>query len=240
MLKNKFFQNCKKAQSFLFGIVLTFGLVACAGVKSDDPDAINNALVGFTTCAQSERWAEALQYITPSEADAISDGSVFKEEYQKASMRLNLSAMRRMKWTVDEKGRLIGIRALMDQTNSRYVVSEEQATIGTKDYFEKQEQRHIQRKLDEGRRIMEEEANRDDEPKVEVMTNRLTDEEKRKYGSTGELMAPEEYSDANTQAAEASMSGSSNEDTGYYGDSESAPSDAESSEAPAEEGYYGE
>ena len=37
---------------------------------------------------------------------------------------------------------------------------------------------------------------------MEVFSNKLTDEEKRKYGSTRDLQAPEHFQDENTQAAE--------------------------------------
>ena len=50
----------------------------------------------------------------------------------------------------------------------------------------------IKRRLEEGQKILqEEEATDHQEQQVEVLTNRLTDDEKRKYGSTGELLAPE-------------------------------------------------
>ena len=202
-------------------LVFALMLTACAGVKKDNPDAINDALVGFTTCAQSARWSEALQYVTPSEVSQISDGVTFKPEYQKAAARMPLSPMRRMQWTVDKEGRLVGMKEVLDQANTRYLVSEEQAKVGTN--LEEMEKARIQRRLEEGRKILEEEENAE-EPEVEVMTNRLTDEEKRKYGSTGELLAPEQYEDSNTDAAKEAM-----------GTAE------ESAEAPAEEeGYYGE
>ena len=54
------------------------------------------------------------------------------------------------------------------------------------------EEDRIKRRLEEGQKIlMEEEANANQEQQVEVLTNRLTDDEKRRYGSTGELLAPE-------------------------------------------------
>lgn len=201
-------------------LVFALMLTACAGVKKDNPDAINDALVGFTTCAQSARWSEALQYVTPSEVSQISDGVTFKPEYQKAAARMPLSTMRRMQWTVDKKGRLVGMKEVLDQANTRYLVSEEQAKVGTN--LEEMEKARIQRRLEEGRKILEEENA--EEPEVEVMTNRLTDEEKRKYGSTGELLAPEQYEDPNTDAAKEAMGTAD-----------------ESAEVPAEEeGYYGE
>lgn len=202
-------------------LVFALMLTACAGVKKDNPDAINDALVGFTTCAQSARWSEALQYVTPSEVSQISDGVTFKPEYQKAAARMPLSTMRRMQWTVDKEGRLVGMKEVLDQANTRYLVSEEQAKVGTN--LEEMEKARIQRRLEEGRKILEEEENAE-EPEVEVMTNRLTDEEKRKYGSTGELLAPEQYEDPNTDAAKEAMGTAD-----------------ESAEALAEEeGYYGE
>lgn len=202
-------------------LVFALMLTACAGVKKDNPDAINDALVGFTTCAQSARWSEALQYVTPSEVSQISDGVTFKPEYQKAAARMPLSTMRRMQWTVDREGRLVGMKEVLDQANTRYLVSEEQAKVGTN--LEEMEKARIQRRLEEGRKILEEEENAE-EPEVEVMTNRLTDEEKRKYGSTGELLAPEQYEDPNTDAAKEAMGTAD-----------------ESAEVPAEEeDYYGE
>lgn len=202
-------------------LVFALMLTACAGVKKDNPDAINDALVGFTTCAQSARWSEALQYVTPSEVSQISDGVTFKPEYQKAAARMPLSTMRRMQWTVDKEGRLVGMKEVLDQANTRYLVSEEQAKVGTN--LEEMEKARIQRRLEEGRKILEEEENAE-EPEVEVMTNRLTDEEKRKYGSTGELLAPEQYEDPNTDAAKEAM--------GTADESAEVPSE--------EEGYYGE
>lgn len=202
-------------------LVFALMLTACAGVKKDNPDAINDALVGFTTCAQSARWSEALQYVTPSEVSQISDGVTFKPEYQKAAARMPLSTMRRMQWTVDKEGRLVGMKEVLDQANTRYLVSEEQAKVGTN--LEEMEKARIQRRLEEGRKILEEEENAE-EPEVEVMTNRLTDEEKRKYGSTGELLAPEQYEDPNTDAAKEAM--------GTADESAETPSE--------EEGYYGE
>ena len=215
------FLEVKMLKSLIATLSCVLMLTACAGIKSDNPDAINDALVGFTTCTQSARWSEALQYVTPSEASEISDGVTFKPEYQKAAARMPLSTMRRMQWTVDGKGRLIGVKEVLDQANTRYLVSEEQAKVGTN--LEEMEKARIQRRLEEGRKILEEEENAD-EPQVDVMTNRLTDEEKRKYGSTGELLAPEQYEDSNTDAAKEAM-----------GTAE------ESAEAPSEdEGYYGE
>ena len=89
----------------------------------------------------------------------------------------------------------------MDEANERYVMSEEQAKVGTN--LEEMEKQRIQRRLEEGQKILQgEEEEAKAEPEVEVFTNKLTEEEKRKYGSTRDLQAPEEYKDENTEEAE--------------------------------------
>jgi hypothetical protein len=87
----------------------------------------------------------------------------------------------------------------MDETNERYKVSEEQAKVGTN--LKQMEDDRIKRRLEEGQKIlMEEENTAHQEPQVEVLTNRLTDDEKRKYGSTGELLAPESRDDNSVES----------------------------------------
>ena len=51
----------------------------------------------------------------------------------------------------------------------------------------------------------EEEANKEQEDIV--YSNKLTDEEKRKYGSTRDLQAPEKLNDENTEEAEQELHG---------------------------------
>ena len=65
------------------------------------------------------------------------------------------------------------------------------------------EKEHIKRRLEEGQKILkEEEEEANQEQQVEVLSNKLTDEEKRKYGSTRDLQAPEEFRDENIEEAE--------------------------------------
>ncbi len=190
-------------------------LSACAGSKSDDPEALDNALVGFTSSVQGSRWQEALDYVTPDEAREIasSDGYEFKEEYMTAARRLPLSTLRKAGLQVDGRGRLVGIKEAMDEANGRYVMSAEQAKVGTN--LKQMEDDRIKRRLAEGQKIMqEEEASANQEQEVEVMSNKLTEEEKRKYGSTGELRTAEEYREEAPQPAE-------EEEEVYSGDYES-------------------
>ena len=174
-------------------------LLGCAGTPQDSGEALDNALVSFTSSVQSSRWQDALAYVTPDEARQIgtSDGYEFLPEYQTAASRLPLSTLRKAGLGVDSDGRLVGIKAVMDETNERFKVSEEQAKVGTN--LKQMEDDRIKRRLEEGQKILqEEEATAHQEPQVEVLTNRLTDDEKRKYGSTGELLAPESTRDDST------------------------------------------
>ncbi|MCQ2122896.1 MAG: hypothetical protein MJZ25_01800 [Fibrobacter sp.] len=178
-------------------------LSACGGTKGDDPEALDNALTGFTSCVQSARWQEALEYVTPDEADEIatSDGREFKEEYKLAVRRLPLSTLRRAGLEVDRKGRLIGIKDAMDDANERTKMSADQAKVGTN--LKQMEDERIKRRLEEGQKIMKEEEEAANQEQEEIVfSNKLTEEEKRKYGSTGELRAAETYQDENTEQAD--------------------------------------
>ena len=196
-------------KKLLIGVSFLAMIIAgCAGSYSDDPEKIDTALVGFTSCVQSSRWQEALDYVTSDEVSdiATSDGYEFKEEYKVAARRLPLSTLRKAGLKVDGHGRLVGIKDAMDEANERYKMSEEQAKVGSN--LEEMEKEHIRRRLEEGQRVMkqeEEEANKDQEDIV--YSNKLTEEEKRKYGSTRDLQAPEQFQDENTEAAEEEVHG---------------------------------
>jgi len=196
-------------KKLLLGLsVFALVLAGCAGTKSDDPEAIDNALVAFTSCVQSSRWQEALNYVTPDEADEIgtSDGYEFKEEYMVAARRLPLSTLRKAGLEVDGHGRLVGIKDAMDEANDRYVMSKEQAKVGTN--LKQMEDERIKRRIAEGQKILQEEEEAANQEQEEIVfSNKLTDEEKRKYGSTRDLQAPETYQDADTQEAEEEIHG---------------------------------
>ena len=219
--------------------------VGCASVQPDDPTAINDALVGFTVNSQAEHWPEALRFVTPDEADEITDeAGLMKEEYRLAASRLRISALKRMPWKVDSRGRLIGIKPVLDDFNKKYVVSDAEKHVGSN--LEQMRQDRINRTLEKGKRIMageDEEAQK--EPEVEVYTNKLTEDEKRKYGSTGELRRPDEEFDGE------SSSTSSEESSDPYSTSDSESSYESSSpdegsqvfepenSGVEEDGYYG-
>ena len=203
----KYFSEVIPMKKLMMGVSFLAMIIAgCAGSLSDDPEKIDTALVGFTSCVQSSRWSEALDYVTEDEAGDISEGDEFKEEYKVAARRLPLSTLRKAGLKVDGKGRLVGIKDAMDEANERYKMSEEQAKVGSN--LEEMEKEHIRRRLEEGQRVMrqeEEEAKKDQEDIV--YSNKLTEDEKRKYGSTRDLQAPEKYEDENTEAAEEELHG---------------------------------
>ena len=224
----------KKVALGLLSAALVLG---CSGNKqADDPDAVNDALVGFTVNSQADRWPEALSYVCEDEVDEISDGQTMKPEYQVAAKRLRLSTLKQMDWEVDRHGRLIGIKAAMDESNKRYTVSKDQSKVGT-DLEEKRQQR-IQEKIAEGKRIMAGDT-ATKKPEVEYYTNKLTEAEKRKYGSTGELRPPED--NTSTQESSSSTESMDNSSTDNADNSSTEPSDnspAESGSTDSDSGWH--
>ena len=133
------------------GLLSAVLLLGCSGNKqADDSDAVNDALIGFTVNSQADRWPEALSFVCKDEVYEISDGQVMKPEYQVAAKRLRLSTLKQMDWDVDRHGRLIGIKAAMDESNKKYTMSKEQSKVGS-DLEEKRQQR-IQEKIAEGKK----------------------------------------------------------------------------------------
>ena len=182
----------------VLGLIPLLLLWGCSGTKSNDSDAVNDALIGFTVNAQASRWPEALKFITQDEIDEVTNqNGLMKPEYQIAAKRLKLSTLKQMEWELDYRGRLVGMKDAMDESNERYKVSEAQKSVGLD--LDKKRQERIQHKLEEGKRILSSEEETK-EPEIEYYTNKLTEEEKRKYGSTGELRPPEEYSEDSTKS----------------------------------------
>ncbi|MFA6623496.1 MAG: hypothetical protein WCS54_05240 [Fibrobacteraceae bacterium] len=213
------------------GLLSAALILGCSGNKqADDQDAVNDALVGFTVNSQADRWPEALSYVCEDEVDEISDGQTIKPEYQVAAKRLRLSTLKQMNWEVDRHGRLIGIKAAMDESNKKYTMSKDQSKVGS-DLEEKRQQR-IQEKIAEGKRIVAGDTAMKT-PEVEYYTNKLTEEEKRKYGSTGELRAPED--NTSTQESTKSTDSMDNSSKDNADSSSTEPSDS----SPAEAGSTG-
>lgn len=214
------------------GLLSAALILGCSGNKqADDQDAVNDALVGFTVNSQADRWPEALSYVSEDEVDEISDGQTMKPEYQVAAKRLRLSTLKQMNWELDRHGHLIGIKAAMDESNKKYTMSKDQSKVGS-DLDEKRQQR-IQEKIAEGKRIVAGDT-ATKKPEVEYYTNKLTEEEKRKYGSTGELRAPED--NTSTQKSTKSTDSMDNSSKDNADSSSTEPSDS----SPVEAGSTGD
>lgn len=145
-------------KKLLLGLSVAAALVlsACGGSRGD-PQALDDALAGFAACVQSSRWQEALEYVDKDEGYAIApDGYEFKEEYKVAARRLSLSTLRKEQGLSLSHGRLVGIKKAMDEANERYVMSENQAKVGTN--LKEMEDARIKRRLAEGQKVMQEEA----------------------------------------------------------------------------------
>lgn len=105
-------------------------LVSC----SSDPkpevnpeDAVNDALISFTYNAQAGRYSEALEQITYEDQIKILDGNGnVKPEYQAAFKRIKISALQKMHFVLDDKGRLEGMIAVLDEANTSFTMSQEQ------------------------------------------------------------------------------------------------------------------
>jgi hypothetical protein len=68
------------------------------------------------------------------------------------------------------------------------------------------EDERVKRRIEQGQKILQEEEEEANQEQEEIVySNKLTDEEKRKYGSTRDLQAPEAFEDENTQEAEETL-----------------------------------
>jgi len=90
-------------------------------------DAINDALISFTYSAQGGRYSDALECLTYDDQLKIIDGNGnIKEEYRVAMTRVKLSSLQRMPFTLDFKGRLEGMVAVLDDANRKFTMSQQQ------------------------------------------------------------------------------------------------------------------
>jgi len=110
------------------------GLLACSSAprKGDveEGDALNDVLVSFTINAQANRWSEALELMTYEEQLRVLDANGdIKPEYKVAMKRMKLSTLQKAGLELDSKGRLIGMVAVLEESNRRAVVSDEQRSL---------------------------------------------------------------------------------------------------------------
>lgn len=164
-----------------FAVLAVLVIMACApaGPVVQDPEKVNDVLITFMTKAQAGFWDEAMQNITYEERNQMMDGDIVKPEYELAIRRVKLSAITKMPFSLDSKGRLVGIKAVLDATNIRYTTSDEQRSVNLNE-LDKSRTERINRMREEGQKILEEQNREQEQAKDVIYTNRLTEEERLK------------------------------------------------------------
>jgi len=106
----------------LLMLLIVLSLSACASSKPAvrDPDKTNEAMITFVTKARADFWREAMEVVTPHERDQMMSGGRVMPEYREAVARIRLSTIRNMEeLSLDNKGRLVGLKDLLDESNER-------------------------------------------------------------------------------------------------------------------------
>ncbi|MDR2580449.1 MAG: hypothetical protein LBC85_05590 [Fibromonadaceae bacterium] len=93
-------------------------IVACASsAVSRDPEKTNEVMITFVTRARAGFWGEAMQHVTPAERQEMMDEGNVLPEYREAVARIRLSTIRNMELGLDSRGRLVGLKDLLDESN---------------------------------------------------------------------------------------------------------------------------
>ncbi|HSQ41591.1 MAG TPA: hypothetical protein VLM37_04860 [Fibrobacteraceae bacterium] len=140
-------RNSRFVLSFLVFVawfVLVLG--ACSSAPKSDAttdDMINDALISFTVNTQAARYSDALELLTYEEQlELIDGGGNIKPEYKAAMKRIKLSALQKYPFTLDSKGRLVGMLAVLKDANRKFLISDEQRSL-TLDQVEKDRKAHL-------------------------------------------------------------------------------------------------
>ena len=220
-----------------FAALAVLVMMACApaGPVVQDPEKVNDVLISFMTKAQAGFWDEAMQNITYEERNQMMDGDIVKPEYELAIRRVKLSAITKMPFSLDSKGRLVGIKAVLDASNLRYTTSDEQRSVNLNE-LDKARTERINRMREEGQKILEEQNREQEQGKDVIYTNRLTEEERLKalqgeaVSTKAEAIAVDEWQEST--AEEPSAEETSSEESPENSALENDPS---ADELPSEE-----
>jgi hypothetical protein len=116
-------------------IFAIFSILACVGSRSGsgrynaDPEKTNNVMITFIQRAQAGFWKEAMENVTPDESSEMMEGSQVMQEYKDAVNRIRLSTIKNMDLSLDRKGRLVGLKDILDESNEFYKSSDEKVVI---------------------------------------------------------------------------------------------------------------
>jgi len=107
-----------------------FSIVACRSSRSAvDPDKTTDVMITFVQRAQAGFWREAMENVTPNEREEMMEGSQVMQEYKDAVNRIRLSTIKNMDLSLDKKGRLVGLKDILDESNGFYKASDENVVI---------------------------------------------------------------------------------------------------------------
>jgi len=107
-----------------------FSIVACRGSRSAvDTEKTNDVMISFLKDAQAGFWKEAMENITPEESAEMMEGNQVIQEYKDAVNRIRLSTIKNMNLSLDRKGRLVGLKDILDESNEFYKASDENVII---------------------------------------------------------------------------------------------------------------
>jgi len=107
-----------------------FFIMACAGTKSvADQDKTNDVMITFLQRAKAGFWREAMENVCQEErSDMMEDGQIM-QEYKDAVNRIRLSTIKNMDLSLDRKGKLVGLKDILDESNEAYKSSDEKVVI---------------------------------------------------------------------------------------------------------------
>jgi len=105
-------------------------LAACAGTKSAaEQERINDVMITFLQKAKAGFWKEAMENVCQDErSDMIEDGQVM-QEYKDAINRIRLTTIKKMDLSLDRRGKLVGLKDILDESNEAYKASDEKVVI---------------------------------------------------------------------------------------------------------------
>lgn len=108
----------KKYSLMLLGALFFVSCASSKSVVNNDPELTNDVMVTFLQRAQSGFWKEAMENVTPDERDEMMENGQVLAEYKNAVARVRLSTIRNMKIGLDNKGRLVGLKDVLDESNT--------------------------------------------------------------------------------------------------------------------------
>ena len=118
----------------LISLLAVFALMSCASSKSSkpvnrDPEKVNDKMIDFVNQAKAGFWKEAMEHITPEESAEMMDGNQVYQEYKDAVNRIRLTTIKNMDLALDSKGRLVGVLAILEESNNMFRAAEEKIAV---------------------------------------------------------------------------------------------------------------